>query len=184
MSEYVRLVEVEIVDNVAVIQRFEFEQCIKVRPLRTCCENRMFWGAFAYRSDYLLLDRRPGFFLPAQHRLVHRFQYHPIGIELAQMPRERRPEIAEGLRKGLIPTQRPGVIAASFLLGNAVQINNDCQFMREDFFYPAIQKRQICLIQEVRLILYNTPQKLDQGLRWIRCLNGKSIQETNDGEQA
>jgi hypothetical protein len=31
---------------------------------------------------------------------------------------------------------------------------------------------------------YNTPQKLDQGLRWIRCLNGKSIQETNDGEQA
>ena len=32
--------------------------------------------------------------------------------------------------------------------------------------------------------IYNTPQKLDQGLRWIRCLNGKSIQETNDGEQA
>jgi hypothetical protein len=31
---------------------------------------------------------------------------------------------------------------------------------------------------------YNTPQNLDQGLRWIRCLNGKSIQETNDGEQA
>jgi hypothetical protein len=32
--------------------------------------------------------------------------------------------------------------------------------------------------------IYNTPQKLDQGLRWIRCLKGKSIQETNDGEQA
>jgi len=31
---------------------------------------------------------------------------------------------------------------------------------------------------------YNTPENLDQGLRWIRCLNGKSIQETNDGEQA
>ena len=33
-------------------------------------------------------------------------------------------------------------------------------------------------------VYYNTPQNLDQGLRWIRCLNGKSIQETNDGEQA
>jgi len=32
--------------------------------------------------------------------------------------------------------------------------------------------------------VYNTPENLDQGLRWIRCLNGKSIQETNDGEQA
>jgi hypothetical protein len=31
---------------------------------------------------------------------------------------------------------------------------------------------------------YNTPQKLDQGLRWIRCLSLQTIQETNDGEQA
>jgi len=38
-------------------------------------------------------------------------------------------------------------------------------------------------IEHVRLP-YNTPENLDQGLRWIRCLNGKSIQETNDGEQA
>jgi hypothetical protein len=38
--------------------------------------------------------------------------------------------------------------------------------------------------QGITNALYNTPQNLDQGLRWIRCLNGKSIQETNDGEQA
>jgi hypothetical protein len=31
---------------------------------------------------------------------------------------------------------------------------------------------------------YNGPQDLDHRLRWIRCLNGKCIQETNDGEQA
>jgi hypothetical protein len=37
---------------------------------------------------------------------------------------------------------------------------------------------------DAQIVVYNTPQNLDQGLRWIRCLNGKSIQETNDGEQA
>jgi hypothetical protein len=31
---------------------------------------------------------------------------------------------------------------------------------------------------------YNTPQNLDQRLRWIRCLSTRRIQETNDGEQA
>jgi hypothetical protein len=31
---------------------------------------------------------------------------------------------------------------------------------------------------------YNTPQNLDQRLRWIRCLSARRIQETNDGEQA
>ncbi len=35
-----------------------------------------------------------------------------------------------------------------------------------------------------RLFYYNTPHNLDHRLRWIRCLNGKRIQETNDGEQA
>jgi hypothetical protein len=33
-------------------------------------------------------------------------------------------------------------------------------------------------------LLYNTPQNLDQRLRWIRCLSTRRIQETNDGEQA
>lgn len=31
---------------------------------------------------------------------------------------------------------------------------------------------------------YNTPGHLNHRLRWIRCLKGKGIQETNDGEQA
>jgi len=35
-----------------------------------------------------------------------------------------------------------------------------------------------------RLVNYNTPQNLDQRLRWIRCLSARRIQETNDGEQA
>jgi hypothetical protein len=40
-----------------------------------------------------------------------------------------------------------------------------------------------CLWEAGKRFAYNTPQTLDQRLRWIRCLSTRIIQETNDGEQ-
>jgi three-Cys-motif partner protein len=69
----------------------------------------------------------------------------------------------------------------------------DCNPILLDQVIPTIRydefKRALCLLDPYGLhlkweVVYNTPQNLDQRLRWIRCLSTRRIQETNDGEQA
>src|SRR2546421_12795978 len=102
MREGVRVVEVEVVDDVSVGERLDEEEFIHRRPARARGDDRMARRAVAYGSGHARLNPHPAVRV-LDHRLVEDFEEEAFGVAAREGSCGRAPELCEGIDVAVLP---------------------------------------------------------------------------------
>src|SRR4029453_17953067 len=105
MREYVRQVEVEVVDDIGVVDRLETEQFLDARPPMPTDDRRVPWCRLSDACEQLGLDSAPSIAV-LELRLVQDLERDPFAGQSGEPAGEVAPEIREAVDLAIVSRQR------------------------------------------------------------------------------